>query len=358
MLLMVFSAHGGCGSGPDQEARPVAPRIPKVKTITLEPEAWTQSIRTYGVIEPAEEVDITIDFSATVRSVTFKEGQRIEAGATLMEFDARKRSLRLQQAESVVSDARAGLNRARGKLQRRRALFENRNIGVEEYRLSMADFDSAKARFEQALAARKLAERELGETTLSSPVGGVVARRAVEPGQTVMPGTQLATIQTVDTVRAVAHVTEKDVNALRVGAEAEVTTPGVRGVLYPARIESIGAKADPRTGNFAVKLTVANNDGLLRDGMTARVEIEGVSISDTLLVPRRALVDRRLHRVVYTVVEGRAVEVEPVFAATIGDRLPVLDGLDAGDRLIVDGLESVIDGTRVEVGKALQGDEA
>jgi membrane fusion protein (multidrug efflux system) len=114
-------------------------------------------------------------------------------------------------------------------------------------------------------------------------------------------------------------------------------------------IESVGIKADPGTGNFTVKLTIQNKDGLLRDGMTATAELQGIEYPEALLVPESAVVDRNRHRVVYKVVDNRAVEVQPVFRASMREHIPVLDGLESGDILIVSGMENVIDGAEIEI---------
>ena len=164
-----------------------------------------------------------------------------------------------------------------------------------------------------------------------------------------MPGQALCTIQVVDAVRVVTHVTEREISALRVGERFKVHSPGAPGHEFLGRIESLAAAADPNTGNFQVKLAVSNKEGLLRPGMTARVELRGVEHSEALLVPTSALVDRKRRRVAYKVVEGKAVEVVPVVAASTGDLLPVLRGLNKGDRVIVSGLEWVTDGTPVQV---------
>ena len=199
------------------------------------------------------------------------------------------------------------------------------------------------------MAAQRLAERELTESRVLSPVSGIVDRRLVEPGETVMPGQLLGSVQVVDRVRVRVHVGEREVNDLRVGAVAEVRSAGVPGRVYQARIEAVGIKADPQTGNFPVKLTLSNEDGLLRPGMTARVQLQGLTHSDTLLIPDEALVDRRRRRVVYVVRDGKAVEVEPLLRASVGDEIPVLGGLHPGDRLVVAGMEQLIDGSPVKV---------
>lgn len=325
------------------------PRIPKVATMILQPQEWTMHIQSYGIVEPVEEVDIAIDFSATVKKVHFKEGQRVKAGKTLIEFDDSKRALQLKQAENVVKDAKAQLEQARDVYERRRQLHKKRAISVESYRQAKTEFESAKAQLQRALASQNLARHELKETILQSPVSGAISKREVEVGETVLAGQILATLQTTDTVRVVTYVTEKDVNALHLGAEAQIVVTGVRGKTYSGRIESIGVKADSRTGNFTIKINVPNSDGLLRDGMSARVTMAGHKYTKALLIPREVLVDRNRQRLVYKLVEGKAVAVEPVFAATIGNVLLVLDGLQAGDVLISSDLDNVVHGSTVKV---------
>jgi membrane fusion protein (multidrug efflux system) len=121
-------------------------------------------------------------------------------------------------------------------------------------RYSQVALRRATARYEDALAAQRLAERELTESRVLSPVSGIVDRRLVETGETVMPGQLLGSVQVVDRVRVRVHVGEREVNDLRVGAVAEVRSAGVPGRVYQARIEAVGIKADPQTGNFPVKV--------------------------------------------------------------------------------------------------------
>ena len=326
-----------------------APRVPQVRTMVLQPQPWLPSIRAYGVIEPIEEVDITSDFPATVTTVTFREGEAVAAGAVLVEFDRHKRNLGLQDAEAHLKDTRAAMDEARDTFERHRKLYREGTVSRARFRIAEAALLSAQARTEQALANRNLARHEVRETRLVSPVAGVVVERGVEPGEKVLAGAVLGTIQTTGAVRVVTYVSEKDVNAVRVGSEARVTSPGVRGREYGGRIDLIGFRADPRTGNFPVKLTVANDDGLLRHGMTAEVVLRGLEYDDALVIPRAAVVDRDRRRVAYTLLDGKAVEVEPVLAVGIGDMLRVLDGLAAGDRLIVEGLDTLTHGAPVVV---------
>lgn len=352
ITLLVSILLCSCSAETPEQPATFEPRIPKVKTLILEPEIWQQTLEAYGVVESAEDVAITIDFSAQVTAVHFEEGQRVEQGHLLIELDSRKRDLRLAQATTAVEEARAGLEEARHDLQRRRGLADSGAVSREVLDRSEIALRRATARYEDALAAHRLAERELTESRVLCPVSGIVDRKAVEQGETVMPGQFLGSVQAVDRVRVRVYVSEREVNDLRVGAGAEVRSASVPGSLFPAKVEAIGIKADPKTGNFPVKLTLANADGLLRPGMTTRVRLQGLINPEALLIPDHALVDRRRRRVVYVVRDGLAVEVEPLLRVSVAEHVPVIEGLESGDQLVVEGMQQLVDGSPVEVVEA------
>jgi membrane fusion protein (multidrug efflux system) len=348
IALLVLTLLFGCTGEAPEQLLASKPRTPKVKTLILEPHVWLQTLEAYGVVESAEDVAITVDFSASVTAVHFEEGQRVEQGHLLIELDSRKRDLRLTQATTAVKETRAGLEEARHDLQRRRGLADRGAVSREDLDRSEIALRRATARYEDALAAHSLAKRELTESRVLSPVSGIVDRKSVEQGETVMPGQLLGSVQAVDRVRVRAYVSEREVNDLRIGARAEVRSASVPGGIFQAKVEAVGIKADPKTGNFPIKLTLPNEDGLLRPGMTTRVRLQGLTHSETLLIPDDALVDRRRRRVVYVVRDGQAVEVEPLLRASVAEHIPVIDGLKPGDRLVVAGMEQLVDGSPVE----------
>ena len=351
-LVTIFMSLGftACENRPParEEANPPS-RIAEVEVKVLEEQLWAETINSFGVIDAAQEIVITVDFSERVNKVHFEEGDRIKADQLLIELDGKKQQLRLARFRTTLKETKANLTNAQTTLKRQEALYAKRNIALSKLEESQLVLKTARARHEEALAAVRLAERELADRRITSPAGGQVVKRSVEPGETVNPGNPLVIIQVVDAVRVITYVTEKDINHLSKGNEATVTTPGVSGRAYTARIESLGSKADPDTGNFSVKLTIPNSDGMLRPGMTARVNLQGLTYQDAILIPERALVDRNRRRVAYKVEDGKAVQVEPIIALTTVDQAHVLSGLQAGDRLIVNGLKNIVAGTPVKV---------
>jgi membrane fusion protein (multidrug efflux system) len=280
--------------------------------------------------------------------VLFKEGQKIVAGQVLLQLEDRKQLLRLERASADVASTRAELSRAESTFKRYQALMGQQVISEDDYKQKESAYNAALAQLQQVMAVEKLAQQELRDLTLISPVSGIVEVESVEPGQKVHPGQQLAVVQTANSMQVLSYVTEKEVNLLHVGDVAPMRTPGVPGRNYEARIESIGSTADSRTGNFAVKLRVDNGDGLLREGMSAHIQLQGDQGRDRLALPRSAVVDRDRRRVVFLVRDGRAVAVAPSLGMAMGDWIPVLSGLSAGDQVVIDQLALLADGSPVQ----------
>lgn len=348
-LLLFSLLLAGCEKPQPEVQSTEEPGPVSVKLVSLEPQDWQLSFASYGHFETTEKITVSVDFSGTVEQVHFRDGQSISAGQLLIELDDSKQQLQLKRSQANLESAAAELEKSRATYFRYRDLITSGALSREQLKQSEAAFERARAAAEETEAALALAQQDLRETRIISPVDGVVDSRNVDPGQTVLPGNPLAVVQVADTLRVVTFVSEKEVNQLRLGDVAEVTSPAVPGKRYEARIELVSSTADPRTGNFTVKLTVNNGDRLLRPGMSASVRMSGVERADTLVIPRSLMVDRNRRRVVYLYDAGKAREVEPVIGASAGDELPVLAGLKAGDQLITTYLDLLADGQQVVI---------
>ncbi len=359
LALALFAGLGSACQAPPQAVAEEAAAVP-VRVQEIRTRHWSEPIGGYGVVEAESATTLSVGFPGRVEEVSFEEGQRVEVGETLIRFETDKRSLRVKQSQAAVDAAKAALDNARAELTRLRGLKGSGASTASALDNAESVHRQAAAGYQDALAARGLARRELSDGLLKSPVSGIVERRAVEAGEMVAPGQPLGVIQAVDALEVLSHVTEKDVNSLRVGDAATVTASAVRGRTYEARITSLGIAADPRTGNFSVRLLVdaeGNGDGLLRPGMTTRVELHAQGVPDAIIVPEDAVVDRDRRRVIFVAVDGRAVQVLPVVGLTSSDAVQIVHGLAVGDQLIVSGLGPVVDGTQIEVVEVLEGEE-
>jgi RND family efflux transporter MFP subunit len=348
--LVGLLSLAACGDTPEPaiEDAPLA-HIAEVTVQKIMPQTLQTTINTFGVVEALEEVNVAAELSGTVTAVHINEGDRVKTGQLLLELDPEKRQFALEQAQQQVQHAEAALKEARLKLQRRRDLADKETISREVVDSAQLAVDLATSAYQQALSSAQLAERELADTRIFSPTEGLVDVRAVEVGEPVQVGASLITLQAVQGLRVQTWVSEADIARIRAGDLAWVTVSGLAGREYGASIEWVGVNADSATGNFPVKLILAGETDALRPGMTARVELQGIVILDALLLPETALVDRHRRRVVFVVEEGVAHLREPLLAAGFSNRLQILQGLAAGDQIVVAGQSLLLDGAAVTV---------
>ncbi len=329
-----------------------APLVVEVTVVELQPQTLQRTIRTFGVVEALEEINVAAELSGTVTAVHVDEGDRVERGQVLLELDPQKRALAVDQADQQVQRAQAALQEARLKLQRRKNLAEKETISREVLDNAQLSVDASTADYQQAIASQQLAVRELADTRIVSPTAGLVEIQAVEVGEPVQAGASLITLQAVQGLRVHTWVSEADVTQVQAGGRAMVTASGSAGSEFAANIEWVGVNADPATGNFPVKLILAESTDALRPGMTASADLQGISVNDALLLPEAALMDRDRRRVVFVVEQGVAHMREPLLAAGFSNRLQVLDGLAPGDQVVVSRQSLLLDGTTVAVRSA------
>lgn len=326
----------------------------EVSVLKLRSQTWKTTIQTFGQIEAIEEVEIGVDFTGQVVQVLFEEGDRVEKGQVLAKLDDTESKLRLAQAQEAANRAGLQLEDAERKLSLRRSLWQGKNISKED--LESAEFEAqvAAANHEEALAALGLAEEELSKTEVKSPFDGVVTTKSVEAGEIVLAGGAIAELQNINGLRVSTYVSDVDVNYVKTGMVAIIRLTGVTGRHYTARIDSVGIKANPRTGNFPVKLLIDDPDSSIRPGMAARVRIEDLQLPDQLVIPESALADRGRERVVFVVRNGKAKKIVPRLRVGLSNQLLVIDGLIAGDLVITSNLSQIVDGTSVNSVEATQ----
>ncbi len=352
IALILFAALSltACRKPAPARQMDAEPDVAKVQVHEIKPRTWRQTIRTFGRIEAAEKVTISAEISGKVNEVLFEEGDQIQGGQKLVSFDLSESRMQLKQAEGNLSGVTARLNEARTMLARREDLYKQRAIAKEQLEAARTNVAALEATFAQLSVGRNLARHNIKRGQLHSPVSGTVVSRNVDAGEVALPGQTLAVIHVTDTMRVTTWVTQEEINTVRTGIECQVTTTGARGRTWQAHVESVGNAANPGTGNFPVRLTVNNSDGLLKAGMSAMVTLTGLETNDAIVIPETAIVDRNRKRVVYLLDKDRAREVEPVLAAgSTGSIRQVLHGLNVGDRVIVGGIDNVADGTPVEV---------
>jgi len=320
----------------------------EARTIRVEPGSWLRSIKSFGLVTPAEEYKIGVEVSSTVEEVLFREGQDVQVGDVLLRLNDKKLRLKLDGIRASMEEARANHDEAKSTHDRNLSIYKSGVISEQTYLKSEARLKSTAANLRRAVSSYDIAREELADAELKSPVSGVVTHRDIEIGQNVSPVDRLGVIRVTGALQVESYVSQKDINHIEVGMTAVITSPGAPGQTFDGVVDQVASSAEIATGNFEVGVVLEDPNRLLRDGMSAMVEFRGQPQQNVLAVPRTALIDRGRKLIVYRVVDDMAQAVEPALGVGNAESVPVFDGLNIGDEIIVSNLRLVSEGQLIK----------
>jgi membrane fusion protein, multidrug efflux system len=304
-----------------------------VTTTVVEPVEWTDSIRALGTAQANESVMITAKVTETVSRINFEDGDLVEAGDVLVELSGRA-----ELAE--LAEARAGLQEAQQQLNRAEQLAERQLV-------ARSDLDTRRAAAQSARARMDTISARLGDRVITAPFAGVLGFRQVSAGTLVTPGTTIASLDDISRIRLEFTVPETFIAALSVGQVVEASSAAYPDRSFEGVLRTIGSRIDPVTRSVTVRAEIENADRALRPGMLMTVRIIR-SPRQALVIPEISVVQVGGDAFVYRVREDDTVERARV---RIGGRrageAEVVEGLEAGERIVVQGVVKLRDGARI-----------
>lgn len=356
VAVLLLSAVVTVACGGDAAPPPTAAAAPPVVQIGQE-----NVIRvTTGdiVVGPLVAGELRAEHEATVRAelggamlqVEVQEGQTVARGTLLGRIDARTLDDARQSAALAVRSAEAQLAVATREAQRTEELVAAGALAARDVDVARSNVTAAEAQVADARARLASAQTQLGDAVIRSPIAGVVARRAVNAGDVVSPGTELFTVIDPSSMRLEASVPSDDLDALRPGA---VVRFRVRGYAEPfeGRIERISPQADTVTRQVPIFVAIPNVGGRLVAGLFAEGRVVSQSAAG-LVVPTNAVNTAGEAPWVLKVVDGRTARVPVTLGLvdTRSERLQVTAGVADGDVLLRGAAQGITPGTPVQIG--------
>lgn len=305
-----------------------------------------------GITSAFRTATVAAEVSGRVTARHVEPGQRVESGDPLVELDGTQLRIAVDEARAELVARRADRAEARSQLERGNAL--RRKDAMSERQYDSLAFGEERAAAAVALAEARLrrTRRLLADAVVRAPFDGTVEEIAVQIGDFLVPGTPVATLADFSKVRVRAGVTAGEADSLKSGMTARLSIAALGGLERQVEVQSVGKLPDPQTGTYPVELWLDNPDGRLRAGIVVQLHFEAPEGESTRpQIPRGALA-RRDGRFVVFVVEGsgealRAV-LRPVrLGRQVGDRVEILAGIRAGERVVIEGLFALRDGASV-----------
>lgn len=325
-----------CGDGERKGQGGGPPAV--VTTIVLQPSQWNDSIEALGTARARESVAITAKVSETIDQVKFDSGEKVRAGQPLVVLSGKAQRAELAEAQARYAEAQR-------LFERQQDLAKRQLIAASQFDLQRAARDAAKAQLDQARA-------QISDRAIVAPFAGTLGLRQVSPGSLVTPGTVITTLDNLATMELDFSVPERFLPALSVDQAIRAQTDAYAGEEFSGRIASLDPRIDPVSRAITVRAEIANPDGRLRPGMLLRVSV-ALPGRQALQVPEIAL--QQVGQQAFLFVVGADNKVEQV-AVRIGQRKPgaveILEGVKAGDRVVVEGTVKLRGGSQVEEAKA------
>lgn len=347
--LALVAALTGCG--PDQAgSAAAAPSVTvslPVKSVITDWDSFT------GRFEATDAVDVRSRVSGYLEKVAFQDGAIVKKGDLLFVIDSRSFQAAVVQAQGKLAQVRSQLSLAEQEFARASVLIESRTIARSLYDQRLQARQAAQAEVLSAEGALTNAKLDLEFTRITAPMSGRISRRLISEGNLVNGGnssaTLLTTIVSLDPIDIYFDIDEQSYLKYRRQAKAaanqsqvRIALPGETEPSMTGRMDFIDNRLDPSTGTLRQRARVSNKDLQLSPGQFGRVQFSSQAAYPALLLPDTAVSVDATRKVVYVLNPQGKVEIRPVTLGKLHDGLrEIVSGLQAQDRVIVDGLQRV-----------------
>ena len=293
-----------------------------------------------GYVEAIRQTSIASQVPGRVTALSVKAGDTVRSGQVLVRVDQRAAAQQAAASEAQVAAAQAQMEAARREYERSHRLYQKRYISQAAMDQAEAQFKAAQAQARAMVAQAGVASTQTSFHVVSAPYAGIVAEVATELGDMAVPGKPLLTVYDPAGLRVVAALPERYVTALRSGAPVKLELPAAPEALrwQTARTVTVMPTRDPASHTVQVRLTLPPN-AHLSPGAYARAHfpVTGVPGESALTIPARAVVKRaELHAVYVADAAGKFHLRQVRLGKAVGDRIVVLAGLQAGERVALD----------------------
>jgi len=337
--LAVLAA--GCSPHANAPAAAAAPALP-VTVIDVHPTQVPLTIEAVGQTEGAREVEVRARVGGILLKRLYEEGASVNAGQALFQLDR-------APFEIALADARAKAEQATRETARLKGLLALQAVSQKEY-------DDAQSNRTVAQAALEQAQLNLSYTSVTSPVAGRTGRAVKSEGNLISTGDSLlTTVVQLNPIWVRFSLSDGDLAQLPGGRLTPGSVHGVEIVLpdgsaYPVkgRLNFAGSQIDPKLGTLQLRAEFANADGRVLPGQFVRTRLTIGQRDGVFVVPQAAVIQTDQGRLVFVANAANKVEPRPVKAGEWrGKDWVILNGLKAGDRVIVDNLLKVRPGAPV-----------
>ena len=340
---------------------------PQVTVVTVKPQSVPYIATFVAQTESSRQVDIVARVSGYLDRIDYREGELVKEGDVLFRIDPKPFQAQLESAQGELKAQEARHSTAFATLNRIKPLTEMRAMSQADLDKAQGEFDSSRAAVYSAQAKVKEMHLNLSYANIRSPVSGVASRALQRQGAYVnstSESAKLTYVAALDPIWVNFSVSQNQLAKIKDEiAQGHLTPPPGRvfeielvlpgGALYPehGRISFADPSFSQETGSFLVRAVLPNPRSDLKPGMFVTAKVKGGTRTNAIAVPQLAVQQGANGHLVYVVREDGVAELRPVVVGDYyGEKdIFILAGLQAGDRVVVDGALKVVPGQPVKI---------
>jgi multidrug efflux pump subunit AcrA (membrane-fusion protein) len=379
----------GCSKSETAQARSREGTAKPVKVEAVRRDSVRRAVDVVGTLAAVDQVTISSEADGKVSRILADLGDRVTAGQVLIQIDSEKQQYTYEQQQAVlartlaqygapdpqhlpeiektpdVQRANADLVQATQAFDRATELSKRTLISQQALDDARAALQSKRASYDSALqnarnlrasiqaseATMKLANRQLRDTEIRAPFDGFVEKRLVNQGELVKTQTPVMAIVRLNPLKVIAEIPEKMAPWISAGQVVELQVDAYQGRRFAGKVSRISPGVNTATRAFPFEALVPNPDTALKPGTFARVHIESGKIDEVVTLPYAALQYRYGVNRVFVVNGDKLAMRELAVGERLGDRVEVVSGVKAGERVAVTDVDTLADGVQVAVTK-------
>lgn len=350
-LLSVLYLAGCTAKGNTDKEKPLV----AVPVFELQPRDTMLHKAYVSSIAASRNVELRAKVSGFLEGIAVDEGQFVQKGQLLFRLNDAEFKLQLAEANAALTSATADRKSAEVETDRVKKLVDKKILSQSEMELALARLTAAKAKVEEAIAGKAKAELRLSYAAIRAPFTGVIDRIPHKTGSLVSEGALLTTVSDIHKMHAYFNVSENEyLHYVKAGKANQRMGMPVQlqladGSLFPqaGTIETMDGEFEKQTGSIAFRAKFPNPDKLLKHGASGKILLTSM-VPGALMVPQKSVFEIQDKNYVFVLESNNSVKMKRFTPDTrIDDFVLVKSGLEAGDRIIYEGVQNIREGVKV-----------
>lgn len=323
-----------CGGDGETKTEPEK-KIQAVKVQEIISTTFKETFTIVGIVKPFQSAKVSSEEGGLITYQPFDKGSRVSRGQVVVR-------LRKDQDAAAYDQAQTQYELAKTNFERMEKLY-NESVATEQ------DYTNAKFQLELSERSLDVLETRLSKSYVTSPISGVVDQKYMSKGEVCGPGTPILNVVDVSRVKISGGMPESFVGDVAKGTEVKITFSVYPGEEFFGKVNYVAPTISQTNRTFEIETILNNNQGKFKPEMSANIEIEKASIEDAIVLPQDLVVDFGTEKFVFVLENGVAKKRVVTLGGRNGNDVHITSGLSSGDKLILEGFQSVSDGDTVQI---------